>query len=157
MVVQQWTLVDATELRSLRASLRQTLDDDLLTPGRDSDVVIENVGIVATELTSNAVRHAQSPAVVTLSRNRHSVIIDVGDDRPSSAPRVTENTPGGHGGRGIKIVQQLAMRTGWYVAEGTKHVWAQIHVPPSCRRWHAPLISVSGLRRMTRVFRRISE
>ncbi len=155
VAVQQWVLIDASELRSLRAALQRALDEQLLVPGRESDDVAESIGIVATELASNAVRHAQSPAVVTLSRNRETLILDVGDDQPSSVPRIADAPPGGHGGRGLKIVGQLAMRTGWYVAGGRKHVWAQFRVSPSSRRWHTPRVAVPGLGRFIRMFRRI--
>jgi anti-sigma regulatory factor (Ser/Thr protein kinase) len=155
VAVQQWVVVDATELRLLRAALKQVLDEQLLTPGRESDEVVDSVGIAATELASNAIRHAQSPAVVALSRNRETLILDVGDRRPSSPPRIPADSAGGYGGRGLNIVQQLAKRTGWYVADGGKHVWAQFSVPPASRRWHTPRVSVPGLGRFLRIFRRI--
>jgi serine/threonine-protein kinase RsbW len=156
VAVQQWVVVEATELRLLRASLEQVLNEHLLIPGRESDDVVDSMSITATELASNAMRHAQSPAAVTLSRNRKTLILDVSDDRPLSAPQIADGSPGGHGGRGLKIVHELAMRSGWYVAGGRKHVWAQFSVPPASRRWHTPRIPAPGLGRLMRIFRRIS-
>jgi two-component sensor histidine kinase len=113
------------------------------------------MAIVATELASNALRHAHSPAVVTLNRSRRTLVLDVGDDQPLSVPRVPAERPGGQGGRGLRIVQQLALRTGWYVAGGRKHVWAQFGLPRRGRRFQAPRISVFDLDRFVRLFRRV--
>jgi serine/threonine-protein kinase RsbW len=155
VAVQQWILADSTELRQLRVSLRQALDRQFLIPGRELDDIADSMAIVATELASNALRHAQSPAVVTLSRGRRTLVLDVGDDQPTSAPRIADERLDDHGGRGLQIVQQLAQRTGWYIGHGRKHVWAQFSIPR--RRWRSqlPRISVFDLDTFVRLFRRL--
>jgi serine/threonine-protein kinase RsbW len=155
MVVQQWILADSTELRQLRASLRQALDRQFPDPGREGDDIAASMAIVATELASNALRHAQPPAVVTLSRTRRTFVLDVGDDHPASAPRIADERHDDHGGRGLRIVQQLALRTGWYIAHGRKHVWAQFSIPHRRRRPQLPRISVFDLNKFARLFRRV--
>ena len=153
--VQQWVLADSTELRLMRLALRQALETQSLA-GRELDDVAERMSIAATELASNALRHARCPAVVTLSRTRKAFLLDVADDKPLASPRITGERPGGDGGRGLMIVQELAIDTGWYVTGGSKHVWAQFGIPRRGRRPHAPRISVFDLDRFVRLFRRIS-
>lgn len=153
--VRQWVLADYTDLRSMRTTLRQTLDTQSLSPGRELDDVAERMMIAATELASNALRHAGCPAVMSLSRTRTAFILDVADDRPFASPRIPEERREGDGGRGLRIVQELASDTGWYVTGGNKHVWAQFRIPRRCRRLQAPRISVFDLDTFVRLFRRI--
>jgi len=155
VAVRQWVIADATELQQVRVSLREALDAQLPGAGRELDDIAENMAIVATELTSNALRHAQPPAVMTLSRARRTFVLDVGDDQPSRPPTIADRRPDAQGGRGLRIVQQLALHTGWYVRDGSKHVWAQFSVPRPRRRPQAPRISVFDLDRFVRLFRRI--
>ena len=116
--VQRWVVADRTQLGLLRTSLRDTLDTQSLLAGDDLDDLVERMTIVATELSSNTLRHARSPAVVTLSRTKNAFVLDVADDRPSAPPRVTDGSTG-MGGRGLRIVQALALNTGWYATAWT--------------------------------------
>jgi serine/threonine-protein kinase RsbW len=155
VAVQQWTLADATELQSLRASLRQAIDTQPLTPSGELNDVTERMVLAATELAANALLHARCPAVVRLSRTSKTFVLDVADEDPSFGARDTVERPLAQGGRGLRIVQDMAADAGWHVAGGRKHVWAQFAIPRRSRRWHAPLISVRGLDRFLRLFRRI--
>jgi hypothetical protein len=139
----------------MRVSLRQALDTQALVPGRELDDVAERMVMAATELASNALRHAECPAVVTLSRTKRAFILDVADDKPFSRPRIIDERPDVVGGRGLRIVQELAVDTGWYAADGRKHVWAQFRIPRRGRRLQAPRISVFDLDAFVRRFRRI--
>jgi serine/threonine-protein kinase RsbW len=151
--VQQWVVADRTQLRPLRTSLRETLDTQSLLAGDDLDDLVERMTIVASELSSNTLRHARSPAVVTLSRTRNAFVLDVADDQPSAPPRITDGSTG-PGGRGLRIVQALALNTGWYATAGNKHVWAQFGVP-GIPVVQTPRISVFDLNRFLRLFRRL--
>lgn len=62
--VERWLVNDYTELRPLRESLRQTLQAQPVLSHSDSRDVIERMTIVATELATNALLHAQSHTVV---------------------------------------------------------------------------------------------
>jgi serine/threonine-protein kinase RsbW len=152
--VEQWVLADYPELRLLRASLRQALDAEWQGSGNDHDDVADRMAIVATELATNALRHAQCPAVVRLSRAKNAFVVDVADDKPHAVPDSEGARPPGTGGRGLDITRELASDTGWYVAGGRKHVWAQFSVPRG-RRWHAPWIAVRSLDRLVQRLRRI--
>lgn len=154
-VVHRWILTDQTELRQVRASLRHLLDAQSLTPDQELDDIAERMTIVATELASNALRHARSPAVVTLSRARSALVLDVADDRPIASPTVSGEHSTGPGGRGLLIVQELAHDTGWYVVDGNKHVWAEFTVPRRSRLSQAPRIVAVGIDRIIRRLRRV--
>jgi serine/threonine-protein kinase RsbW len=153
--VQRWVVADRTELRPLRVSLRRALDTQSLIPGTELEDVAERMTIAATELASNALRHARCPADVTLSRTKKAFLIDVADDQPFFSSRDAGELSAGDGGRGLTIVQELADDAGWYIAGGRKHVWARFCIPRSIRRSHAPRIAVSGLHGFIRRFRRI--
>ena len=153
--LQQWILADYAELHLLRAGLRQVIDAQALTPGRELDDVTERLVIVATELTTNALNHANSEAVVGLSRTRTAFILDVADELPSVAPQMVEQHPSRAGGRGLHITQELAVDTGWYLTSGSKHVWAEFTIPRRSRRSVLPKIPVCDSRAFLRLIRRI--
>jgi anti-sigma regulatory factor (Ser/Thr protein kinase) len=152
--VQEWSVADYTELQPLRSGLRQTLDTQALTAGKELDDMAERMTIVATELATNALNHARSGALVRLSRTRTTFVLDVADDLPTVPPQMAENQPLGEGGRGLAITQELADDIGWYRTDGTKHVWAQFSIPRRVRRFQAPRIPVSGLATLIRLLRR---
>ncbi|WP_082772649.1 ATP-binding protein [Actinoplanes sp. TFC3] len=152
--VQQWAVADYTELRAMRASLRQAIDGQLLPPSPRLDDLAEHMSIVATELTTNALRHGQSEAVVRLSRSATVFVVDVADEMPSVPPRLHEPQTSQIGGRGLHIVQELATDTGWYLTSGHKHVWAQFRIPRRVRQFPAPRISVFDLKTFVRLLRR---
>ena len=153
--VQQWILTEYAELRPLRTALRHALDAPGLGPDQELDDVAEHLTIVATELATNALRHAGSPATVRLSRTNTAFILDVADDLPSTPPIMLEGRPSGAGGRGLHITQDLALDTGWYLADGSKHVWAQFAIPRRLRRAPSPRISVFDLTTFIRLLRRM--
>jgi anti-sigma regulatory factor (Ser/Thr protein kinase) len=153
-VVQRWILTDYAQLGLMRASLRQATETQALLPGAELDDLAERLAMVATELATNALRHGQSQAVVGLNRSATAFMVDVADDLPAVPPQVLEGDRLGTGGRGLRITQQLARDTGWYVAGGRKHVWARFPIPRRIRRLQAPPISVPGFRSFLRGLRR---
>ena len=154
-MVQQWVVADYPQLRLLRASLRQAVDAQSLPPGRELEDVAERMAVVATELATNALQHGSSQAVVRLSRSARAFVVDVADELPSVAPQLVERGQLETGGRGLHITRELALDTGWYVAGGRKHVWAQFGIPGRARRFQAPRISVFDLRTFVRLLRRL--
>ena len=152
--VQRWVLADPAELRLFRASLRQTLDAQSPMSAAELDDIAERMAIVATELATNAMRHAGSPAVIELGRTKTAFVLDVADDQPLSVPEIASDHSPQAGGRGLKITQELALDTGWYVAGTRKHVWARFTVPRH-RRFQAPRILVRDLDRLVRLLRRV--
>lgn len=152
--IRQWVVADYTHLRLMRGSLRQAIDTQSLRPGTELDDIAERIAIVATELATNAVHHGRSSAVVQLSRSTTVFVVDVADELPSVPPQILEGQTLGAGGRGLRITQELARDTGWYVADGSKHVWARFDIPRRIRRFQAPRISVFDLTSFLRFLRR---
>ncbi len=155
--VDQWYLSDPAHLRQLRADLRQSIEAQLSQASQERDGIVERMTIVATELTTNALRHGRSPAIVRLSRSASTLVLDVADDRPSLVPQLSEGQPLKAGGRGLQIAQELAQHTGWYLKAGRKHVWADFPIPRRARRLQAPRISIFDLKTLIKLLRRIGK
>ncbi|SNY74771.1 ATP-binding protein [Paractinoplanes atraurantiacus] len=119
--VGRWTIGEPVELRILRAEMRKV----------DTVPASDTLLVVATELASNALRHARSRAVVALLRRPDAVIIDVADRDPRGRPAVDARRPKRSGGLGLRLTERLALDVGWYPAVGGKHVWARFALPAS--------------------------
>lgn len=90
----------------------------------DLRYLVEDVRLVVSELATNALAHAQTPFVVTLSRADGSLLLDIQDESTSapvrSAPDVMDMS-----GRGLMIVELLSQEWGTSTdAHGFKSVWA---------------------------------
>jgi serine/threonine-protein kinase RsbW len=118
--LERWQLADADGLRRLRADLQAALRRHRL----GSPEAAEQVGLVATELAGNALRHARPPAVVRLLRAHGCFILDVADRDLDSAPKLASDRHGRDGGRGLHIARSLSTEICWYATERHKHVWA---------------------------------
>jgi anti-sigma regulatory factor (Ser/Thr protein kinase) len=89
------------------------------------DDVVDAI-LVVSELSTNAIRHAQTPFEIRLQRTDRSIIVEVSDS--SAAPAVVR-TPveGVIGGRGLMIVEQIASEWGSRPEpQGGKTVWAEL-------------------------------
>jgi serine/threonine-protein kinase RsbW len=128
--VQEWVLDSFAELARLRRSLFAALNDEPIPPGGELDEVPEKMAVVATELATNALAHGRPPTRVNLRRTEHTFVLDVADEDPDTLPQPAGTRPPGAGGLGLHIVTDLAGDTGWYVADRTKHVWAEFPIPP---------------------------
>jgi hypothetical protein len=53
--------------------------------------------------------------------------------RPRVIARVADDGPLRAGGLGLHLTRKLSLDIGWYVANGTKHVWAQVAIPGPLR------------------------
>lgn len=80
-----------------------------------------DAAIVATELASNAVRHARSDFTVTVARRPDAIRISVRDGRPLGAPLAVA------AGHGLDLVNTVAARWGARpLRAGGKLVWAEL-------------------------------
>jgi serine/threonine-protein kinase RsbW len=127
--VRSWVLDSPTQLRELRASVHEALTGRRWTSSSELDEVPEKIMIVATELATNALRHALPPTVVKLSRSDRHYVLDVADQDPTTPPEFADSRPPGAGGLGLRLARRLALDVGWYVADHTKHVWARFGAP----------------------------
>jgi anti-sigma regulatory factor (Ser/Thr protein kinase) len=86
--------------------------------------LVEDVRLVASELATNAMVHAHTPFVVTLSETDGGVRLTITDDSPTvpvrTSPQVTDM-----GGRGLMLVELLSEEWGAGTdSDGSKSVWA---------------------------------
>ena len=86
--------------------------------------LVDDVRLVASELATNAVRHARTPFKVSLEQADRLVLLSVDDSSPAPPVHLATD-PLSTAGRGISIVDLLS--NGWGVTEtpgGGKSVWA---------------------------------
>ena len=110
--------------RWLRATLRHWGEDAL----------VDDANVVASELATNAIRHAHSPFRVTLTllttdgvRQVRLAVEDLSAGQPTLNPHDTDEL----GGRGVHLVAQLASRWGVDPSPAGKTVWAEFLTRPA--------------------------
>lgn len=90
----------------------------------DLDHLADDVRLVVSELATNAVAHAQTPFVVTLSARDGTVLLDIEDGSPSDVLATTPDVMD-MSGRGLMIVEVLSQDWGTSShGHGLKSVWA---------------------------------
>lgn len=122
--VDTWVLDSTAELSALRAAVHRAITDDEIPGEATLPGVPEKMVLVASELATNALRHAAPPTVVQLAHARSEYLLDVADHDPGTPPVVVSDRPAGGGGLGLQLAQQLSVDVGWYTSGDAKHVWA---------------------------------
>jgi CheY-like chemotaxis protein len=128
-------LVDAAELAlqsesatlpgvpaSARAS-RQVLAGIL--DGWCGDDVRDAAALLISELVTNGVRHAGTDVGVRISVGAHTVRVEIDDQNPV-VPVMRSPAPTDIGGRGMRIVDDLALRWGVQARRTGKSVWFEL-------------------------------
>jgi anti-sigma regulatory factor (Ser/Thr protein kinase) len=94
--------------------------------------VRDRVLLVVSELVSNAVRHAPGPGIgvaVGLRCGREAVVVEVWDGSVRAPVRGAEAGAQDESGRGLALVEALAVRWGWAAHPGGgKTTWALVPV-----------------------------
>lgn len=83
------------------------------------------VGLVVGELAANAVLHARSPFVVSLSCRRRRILVEVADANPR-LPVLAAVPLDASSGRGLAMVEQVARAWGVRPHPEGKVVWAEM-------------------------------
>lgn len=102
---------------------RRFVESALLAWGETE--LLENAAVVASELATNAVRHARSPFRVSIARVDGIVTLVVHDGSADSAEPRRLN-PDAEGGRGLALVAALCPSWGTEVVPDGKIVWAEL-------------------------------
>lgn len=102
---------------------RQFVDQVLHQWRRDG--AIERMALIASELVTNAIRHAGTDITVELEAREASIYIEV-VDRGHGRPVFLDPDPETPGGLGLPIVEALASSWGTRIRDGGKGVWAEV-------------------------------
>ena len=145
-----WEIRQATDLAVVRAALcvlagehgpahdgldGQVVDSPLLASSA------ERLGLVFSELATNALRHGAAPVTATLARSHGGWLVTVSDGDRGATPSVLDRP--GAGGHGLRLVVRLTRGAGWYTDRSLKHVWADVPDSPP-PRLIADLVSARG-------------
>jgi anti-sigma regulatory factor (Ser/Thr protein kinase) len=87
--------------------------------------MIEDAELLVSELVTNAVLHARSPARVTIDRDGSRLRVGVYDSSPSP-PRLRDYGPDSVTGRGLLLVDRIARRWGVEMNGNGKCVWFEL-------------------------------
>ena len=104
-------------------AVRQFVVDTLLRWGQDRH--LENASIVVSELATNAIMHARSDFIVSLSSRDGSVRLAV-RDASTELPSARAPHPSTMSGRGLLLVGVLAHRWGTEIVSDGKVVWVEL-------------------------------
>jgi anti-sigma regulatory factor (Ser/Thr protein kinase) len=88
-----------------------------------SEGELDDLKLVVTELVDNAYLHGEGRIRLKLGHRRDRILVEVIDEGEGASVNVIR-AASAEGGRGLKIVEQLARAWGAY--EGTTHVWAEL-------------------------------
>ena len=97
--------------------------------GHVAEAALRDAKLVATELVNNAVLHGEGRITFRAELRKDAIRVEVVDEGTGNTPAVREEAETAMGGRGLRIVDALAMR--WGVFEGTTHVWADVALAPA--------------------------
>jgi anti-sigma regulatory factor (Ser/Thr protein kinase) len=123
---QQITLAcDAASPGLARRFVRQALERWSLGE------VTETAELLASELVTNAVVHAGTPAVLTVRLRAPYLLVEVADGSDRAPVPVAE--PGAENGRGLQLVEQVAASWGHEALREGKVVWFALSVPERAR------------------------
>lgn len=94
----------------------------------EDEPLSETVVLLISELVTNAVVHAECPAVLRMllpqASGTGAVRVEVADCS-TRVPRRRQAEDGDTGGRGLELVSGLADRWGWHRESGGKRIWCE--------------------------------
>jgi anti-sigma regulatory factor (Ser/Thr protein kinase) len=127
---------DAVGVARLELQLPQTTDSvrrarrtiaAFLDPSDVPGSVVDDLLLLVSELVTNAVVHAGSPAVVSLDADLERIKVAVADRDAGGSPGTgTEPDPSSSSGRGVLLVDRLAARWGVEPHCEGKSVWFEL-------------------------------
>jgi len=111
----------AGSVRRARRTIAAFLD-----PAEVPDRVVNDLLLLVSELVTNALVHAGSPAVVRLDADVERIKVAVADRDPDRSLSIVEPDPLSSRGRGVLLVDRLAARWGVEPRQEGKIVWFEL-------------------------------
>jgi anti-sigma regulatory factor (Ser/Thr protein kinase) len=108
-------------------------------PAAFSEAFLRVAELLASELVTNAIRHATGPVEVEVTAIEDGARVTV-TDRSTTPPRTRPPAPHAPGGRGLRLVSTLASRWGCDPTPDGKQVWFELH--------GTPVLDVAPVRRL---------
>lgn len=109
--------------------VRRTIRDELLSCATPRHVV-DDTALLVAELVGNALRHADPLPDGTISVSwdvgPSALVVSVTDGGASTSPGLRPMRPDETGGRGLPIVEALALEWGVRRRDGSTTVWATV-------------------------------
>jgi anti-sigma regulatory factor (Ser/Thr protein kinase) len=117
-----WTL---TARPTAVAQARDLIRDRLLAWGLHG--LADVVELLVSELVTNALRYGIAPYGLRMTRDAHSVMVEVSDGNPT-VPRLRTAQAGDEGGRGLHLVDELSSDWGVRSRPQGKTVWFTLSI-----------------------------
>ena len=122
--VLTWQLKDIAELPRLRGELRRHATTTLRGDDQTAEDLRDQLVLAFDEMASNALRHGGGEVRAILRLTEDSYLIEVSDEAAAAPPSPAVDRDPSEGGLGLYLIAELASMHGWYVRDGSKHVWA---------------------------------
>jgi signal transduction histidine kinase len=103
---------------------------EVLGAGSAVKDIVEDTGLIVSELVTNAVNAGATTVAVRLGIHHDHLRIDVDDDA-LGLPTLRTPSPRATGGRGLRIIEQLVRGWGSRPSPLGKQVWAELAYVPA--------------------------
>jgi anti-sigma regulatory factor (Ser/Thr protein kinase) len=121
-------------------ALHKTLDNDPRAAGQARQAIAkfldrthltklsDDAQLLASELVTNAVRHARGPIDVRAYVRDGFLRLEVWDRQADVSPQPRTADDDAENGRGMDIVEKVSSRWGWRAVDGGKVVWIDLRL-----------------------------
>lgn len=136
----QTGVISATAGYTACMALHATLECDRLAPrtarrvvceflsAHQLDALTDDAALLTSELVTNAVRHARGPIHVDAYLRASRLRLEVADDTPNVGPAPRRADLHDESGRGMELIEKMALRWGWDTVGQRKVVWLELAI-----------------------------
>jgi anti-sigma regulatory factor (Ser/Thr protein kinase) len=119
-----WELTDVVELPQVRAELRRHPSTTAPSGDPSAADAHDQLVLALDEMASNALRHGGGRVRASVRQTEDAFLVEVSDQATTAPPTPAVGRDPSEGGLGLYLIAEMAIRHGWYVRNGAKHVWA---------------------------------
>lgn len=119
-----WNLSDLSQLPGMRAEVRRHVTAADPEGGAHVNDLRDRLVLALDEMASNALRHGGGRVRASVRTTDDAWLLEVTDQAAHRPPAPAVGRDPSEGGLGLYLIAELALRHGWYVEGGCKHVWA---------------------------------